>query len=148
MGIFSALKNVISSGVREINADYGKNTDFLEAVCGAAALVANADGSIDDTERSKAVSVISNHSTLKTLYKVDVIKSVLETAFGRAKDASGRQEIARSLEKVKENSKMSEDAYLVAVDIANADGKVGPEEETMLAKIASRLGVNAKDLDF
>lgn len=44
--VFGALKRTASaafSGVtKELNASYGENTDFLEAVCAAAALVAAA----------------------------------------------------------------------------------------------------------
>ncbi|WP_286202112.1 TerB family tellurite resistance protein [Ochrobactrum sp. SFR4] len=43
---------------------------------------------------------------------------------------------------------MAEDVYLIALDIANADGEVEPEEDAVLKKIAARLGVDTSKFDF
>lgn len=43
---------------------------------------------------------------------------------------------------------MAEDAYLIALDIANADGDLEPAEEAVLKKLAARLGVDASKFDF
>jgi tellurite resistance protein len=151
MSIFGAMKNAFKAGNREISAAYKENLDFLEAVCSAVALTANADGSIDESEKRKAQSVVLNHSQLSKLYSAQQIETTLETMFKRSKDASGRQSLARELDDIKgrPNAKqMSEDVYLIAVDIANADGTVSDEEKAILAKIASRLGVNPSDFEF
>lgn len=151
MSIFSAIKKAVSSGAREISADYGQNKDFLEAVCASAALVANADGSIEDAERNKAIQLVSNHSVLSKMYQRDVIEQTLDIMLKRAKDASGRQALARELDDIKgkpNGTAMAEDVYLVAVDIANADGSVSPEEEAIMKKIANRLGVDTSKFDF
>lgn len=49
--MFGALKRAMGAGAREVKAEYGENKDFLEAVCAAAALVAAADGDIEESER-------------------------------------------------------------------------------------------------
>lgn len=151
MSIFGALKKAVFSGAREINKEYGQNRSFLNAVCASAALVANADGSIDDTERLKAIALITGNATLAGLYQRNDIESALESAFKHSKDSSGRQQLARDLESIQgsqHGTQMAEDVYLVAVDISMADGSVSPEETAILEKIARRLGVDPKKFEF
>lgn len=86
--MFGALKKAFKAGAKEVQADYSHNKDYLEAVCAAAALVANADGEIEDSERSKVERVLSNHPVLGKMYQQNVIAQTAETMFKRAKDAS------------------------------------------------------------
>lgn len=149
--MFKSLKNAFGAGAKEIKAEYGENRDFLEAVLAAAALVAAADGDIEESERRKVISIITNHATLSKLYQQNVIEQTAETMFKRAKDSSGRNQLARELDDIKSRpngAQMAEDAYLIAVDIANADGEVEPQEDAVLKKIAARLGVDAAKFDF
>lgn len=153
--VFGALKRAAQaafSGVtRELNAAYGENTDFLEAVCASAALVAFADGELEAAERSAIIQLVQKHPQLGKLYSLSTIEQTAEAMFKRAESASGRQALARELDDVKGRpnaSQMAEDVYLVALDVANADGELEAEEEVVLKKIASRLGVDASKFDF
>lgn len=149
--MFGMLKKVVGAGAREVKAEYGENKDFLEAVCAASALVAASDGTIDDSEKRKVVSLISGHATLSKLYPSQVIEQTAETMFNRAKEGSGRQQLARELDDIKNRpngGQMAEDAYLVAKDVAFADGEVSAKEEEVLKKIATRLQVDASKFDF
>lgn len=151
MSIWNAIKSAVSSGAREINKEYGKTPDFLNAVAASAALVANADGSIEDAERTKTISLIRNHSTLSKLYSGDQIETTVDRMLKLSKDLSGKQELARAIDKIcgLEGGKvMAEDVYLIAADIAASDGSVGEEEEKVLAKIATRLSVDTKKFEF
>jgi len=40
LSIISALKQAFASGAKELNKEYGKTSDFLNAVCASCALVA------------------------------------------------------------------------------------------------------------
>lgn len=149
--MLGALKKAFKAGATEVKAEYGQNKDFLEAVCAATALVAAADGDIEDSERQKSVRIVTNHATLGKLYKQQDIEQTMETMFRRAKEASGRQQLARELDDIKgrENSaQMAEDVYLIAVDIAHADGELEAEEEVVLKKLATRLGVDPSRFEF
>ena len=153
--VFGALKrlagNLAGAVTREINAAYGENTDFLEAVAASAALVAYADGDLEAAERSAIVSLIQKHPSLGKLYPLDVIEKTAEAMFKRAESASGRQALARELDDIKgrpNGTQMAEDVYLVALDVANAAGELEPEEEVVLKKVAARLGVDASKFDF
>lgn len=149
--MFGALKRAIGAGAREVQADYSQNRDYLEAVCAAAALVAFADGEIEDTERTKTVSVLTNHPTLGKMYQQPVIEQTAEAMFKRARDASGRQLLARELDDIKgrpDAARMAEDIYLVALDVSLADGETEPQEAEVLKKIAGRLGVDPAKFEF
>lgn len=149
--MFGVLKKALGAGSREVAAAYGENKDFLEAVCAGVALVAAADGDIEENERQKAVRILANHQDLSKLYKQPDIEQTLETMFRRAREASGRQQLAREIDDIKSRpngAKMAEDVYLVALDIAHADGELEPAEEAVLKKLAARLGVDPSRFEF
>ena len=149
--MFGLFKKVAGAAAREVKADYSGNKDFLEGVCAVAALVAVADGDLEDSEKSKVIKLIAGHSTLGKMYDRSNIEATVEIMFARAKDSSGRQSLARELKEVKDlpNSKqMCEDIYLIGVDVANADGEMEEAESKMLVKIAELLGVNPSDFTF
>ncbi len=133
--MFGVLKKALGAGSREVAAAYGENKDFLEAVCASVALVAAADGDIEETERQKATRLIINHPDLSRLYKQTDIEQTLDAMFKRAKEASGRQQLAREIDDIKSRpnaAKMAEDVYLIALDIAGADGEVEAAEDAVL----------------
>lgn len=149
--MFGALKKAFGAGAREIAADYSANRDYLEAVCAAAALVAYADGDLEDSERTKVIRVCTNHKTLSKFYKQDEIERTVDEMFKRAKDRAGRNSLALELDDIKgkpNGSQMAEDVYLIASDIAMADGELEAEEEVVLKKIAGRLNVDPSKFDF
>ena len=45
-------------------------------------------------------------------------------------------------------AQMAEDVYLVALDIAMADGSIGDDEKRVLATIAKRLNVDPAKFEF
>lgn len=149
--MFGALKKAFGAGAREVQANYSQNKDYLEAVCAASALVAMADGELEEVEKNKVIALLTNHSTLGKMYDRATVENTAETMFKRAKDASGRQSLARELDDIKgrpDGAQMAEDVYLIAVDVSAADGEVEPEEKVVLEKIASRLGVDPAKFTF
>lgn len=150
--MFGFAKKLAGAVGREVKANYGGNLDFLEGVLAAVALVAAADGEVEPEERKAAIELVGNHSTLSKFYTRDQITTTAEKMFGLATSgSSGRQQLARELEdcKGKENSRqMCDDIYLVAKDIAAADGETEPEEVKVLAAIAKKLNVDESSFDF
>ena len=126
---------------------YSGNADFLEAVCAASALVAAADGTIDDSELEAAVEGMQNNSTLSAIYSGDEIESELLKQVKKAKTISGRNQLKRELEDVANREiQVRQDVYLVAADVANQDGNIKTEEKRVLNNIASLLRVNGEQL--
>lgn len=141
-GFLNKAKDILN---KQVNPAYGQNKDFLEAVCAAAAFVASADGSIDDSEKKATIQLLANHKTLGQVYSSTDIRSTADIMFSRANSASGKAQLVRELEDLNNTSgtgQMKEDVYWIAVDVASADGNVSPEEATILTKLASRLGVS------
>jgi len=150
--MFGALKKAFgaaaTAGSKELQARYSENKDFLEAVCAATALVAAADGDIEDAERGAVTRLIGGNEKLAAIYKPHEITETAEKMLALAKTASGKQSLARQLDDIKGQTQMCEDAYLVALDIANADGDLEPAEEAVLKKIAARLNIDASKFEF
>lgn len=149
--MFGFLKKAVGAAAKEVQADYSQNRDYLEAVCAAAALVAFADGELEDSERQKIIRICTSHKTLSKFYKPDEIERTVDEMFKRAKDKYGRNQLALELDDIKGRpnaSQMADDIYLIACDISMADGELEPEEEAVLKKLAGRLGVDTSKFEF
>jgi len=153
LSFFNALKQAFASGAKELNKEYGKTKDFLNAVCSSCALIAYADGTLEDSERKKAMEVLTGHTQISALYPRTEIEGALNSALSHATTASGKQELARALDRVLGNPngrEMADDVYLVAVDVAssNSHGKPGDDETRVLERLAKRLNVDATKFEF
>lgn len=146
MGFFNGLKNALTAGAKavstEVAAKYNGNKDFLEAVCAASALVAAADGDIEDSEVKAIAETLAQNASISMAFSTVEIRTCAENMLAKAKSFSGRQALYRELQDVVGKGSIAEDAYLVAVDIAHADGEVEKKEEEVLAKIAKTLGID------
>jgi tellurite resistance protein len=122
---------------------YSGNKDFLEAVCAAGAIVAAADGTVEDSEIVACVEMAANNEKLRAAYSQGEIEECMDRMLKRAKTVSGRAGLNRELDDcAKSELTMREDIVLAALDVAMADGSIGPAEKSAIDKIASRLGVN------
>jgi len=148
---FGFLKRVAKGAAREVSAEYSKNKDFLEACCAGAALIASADGTISDVEKRQAVSVVTRNPTLGKLYQHNEIEQCMATMLDRAGSASGRQSLVREIGEIKSSPnapQMAEDVYLIAADVASADGEIGEKEKRALEKLAAIIGVDPNKFEF
>ena len=139
MGFFDSANRAISGVTNRLSG----NADFLEAVCAAASLVAAADGSIDESEIEAAISGVSNNATLAKIYTPSQIEEEMNKQLRRATTIAGKMQLKREItEIVQKNSAIREDVFLIAADVANADGNIGDAERKTLGVIASLLGVD------
>lgn len=150
--MFGSLKKAfgaaLGAGSTELKARYSQNKDFLEAVCAGVALVAAADGEIEDSERGAILRLVGGNETINAIYKSHEISEVAERMLQKAATQSGKQQLARELADIKGQQQMCDDVYLIALDIAHADGELEPAEQAVLAKIAKLLNVNAEAFQF
>lgn len=150
--MFGAIKSAFKAGAKasatELQAKYSENKDFLEAVCAGVALVAAADGEIEDSEVGAVQRLVGSNEKISAIYQPHQISEVSTKMLALAKTASGKQSLARQLDDIKGNVTMCEDVYLIATDIAYADGELEPAEKETLAKIAKRLNVDVSKFDF
>lgn len=126
---------------------YNGQTDFLEAVCAASALVAAADGEISDAEVSGIVKTIGANPSLSAGFNSRQIEQTAETMIKRAQGGRmGRMGLYRELEDVAKDADKAEAVAIAALDVAEADGSIGDEEKVVLMKIGSTLSVDMKRL--
>ena len=141
MGFFSALKHAFASGGKELNKDYGKTKDFLNGVCASVALVIYAAGTAEESEKKKAMEVLTGHTQLSSLYSLPDIEAALSSGLSHGQTASGKQELARQLDRVltlPNGREMADDVYLMAVDVASSNSRheVGEQEQAVLDKLS------------
>jgi tellurite resistance protein TerB len=149
MGLFDFLKSVKEQVNKNLNPDYAKNTDFLEAMAASAALVAAADGVVDDAEKSATISIMMGHPQLGKLYAAPVIQKTAQTMLDRTGTFSGRQQLQRELQDLNDKgaaTQMKEDVLYMAIDIASADGNISDPEKKIIESIASKFKLQVPDL--
>ena len=140
----SKFKDAFSKGMNKFSG----NTDFLEAVCAAAALVANADNDISDDEVAAALTAISSNPKLTSAFSSREIEKCAEDMFARVKSGrTGRMGLMKEIEDISSDHDMSETVYLCALDVAEAEDGIDKDEQAVLTKICTKLGLNPADYD-
>ena len=136
--MFGNFKKKMGTGFNRFSG----NTDFLEAVCAASALVAYADGECDDGELDTALETIGNNETLKSGFKQSKITTTMDIMLKRAKGGrSGQRSLLKELEDI-EDDDQKEMTLLCALDIADHGG-IDEAEKKCLVKIGDAMGLNA-----
>jgi tellurite resistance protein TerB len=134
------LKERLSGGANRLQG----RTDLLEAVCASAALVAAADGSVDDSEIEATIKAVTANEALNTAFDARQIEGCMQRMLDRASGGRvGQMNLMKELDDINGNTDDSEMVFLTALDIADADGEIDPSEQAMIEKIAKRLGLNA-----
>lgn len=142
--MFGKIKNRLTGSVNRFSG----NTDFLEAVCASAALVATSDGDISDDEIAMASKTVKSNSILADSFKPAQIEQTIDKMLNRVTAGrTGRMGVFKELGDI-DDPEMSETVYLTALDVAESDGEVCSEERKMLDKIAKNLGVNPSALEI
>jgi tellurite resistance protein TerB len=142
--MFKGLKEKLSGSAKRMSG----RTDLLEAVCAGAALVAAADGDIDDAEVEATIKAVTANETLNTAFAANAINGCIERMLDRANGGRvGKLGLYKEIEDVAGNAEEGEIVLLTAMDIADADGSVDPSEKAVLEKIASKLGLKLSNYD-
>lgn len=142
--MFKGLKDKLSGGAKRMSG----RTDLLEAVCAGAALVAGADGDIDDSEVEATIKAVTSNETLNTAFGANEINGCIERMIDRANGGRvGKMGLYKEINDIAGSQEDGEIVLLTAMDIADADGSVDPEETKVLEKIASKLGLKLSNYD-
>lgn len=139
--MFGKLKEKLTGGAARLN---GK-TDLLEAICAAIALVAAADGDMSDDEAATGLDRLLNHETLSVAFSATQIEAAFDKQVKRVKQGmSGRLALRREVEEARNKSTADELEMLlvIAIDVAAADGDVGPKEMAALKSIGQAVNLD------
>lgn len=143
MGILSKFFGHADETVKRLSG----RTDVLEAGGAVVALVAAADGNIEDEEIGVALDVLKSHDLLSKAFTGPEIEAAVEKQLKRAKTYTGRNTLFSDLVDIaKADEQTCSTVFLIGFDVAYADGTLQPAEKAVLLKVASKLGVDAKSL--
>lgn len=135
--MFASLKEKLLG----LGNKFAGKTDFLEAVCAASALVAAADGDIEDSEVSACLDAIASNKIISEAFPPRQIENTAEKMIARAKGRVGKAGLMKEISEIRSNSEMAEAVVLVALDVADQGG-ISDAELNVLKKIAAELDVD------
>ena len=123
-----------------------KNKDFLEAVVAGCALVAAADGKIDDSEKETMAGFIQRNDALKVFDMAQVITNFNKFTGNFEFNAMvGKAEALRAIHKIKSNGEAARLLIRVCCAIGMADGDFDAGEKAAVKEICLELGLNPSE---
>lgn len=134
--MFGKLKEKLAGGAKRLQG----RTDLLEAVCAASALVAAADGTIEDSELEATVKSVTANENLRLAFKPQEIEICIDKMLERANGGRvGKMNLYKELSEIPTED--GEMVLLSALDVADADGDIDEDEMKVLNKIAAQYGL-------
>lgn len=126
---------------------FSGRTDFLEATCAAAAIIAGADGEIEDSEVSATVKAVKANKALAAGFDGPTIERTINTMLDRVGGGRvGRANLRKEIMEIAKEPDMAEGVILTALDVAEADGEIEPAELKVLESLAKDMGVDLQRL--
>lgn len=117
--------------------------DYLEAVCASAALVAAADGEIEDAEVKATVAAVKANKLLAGGFDPNTIEAAINKMLDRAGGGRvGRSGLWDEIREVAKDAEMAQAVVLTALDVAEGDGEIEPAEKVVLERLAKELSVD------
>jgi len=144
--MFGFMKKLTGAGAALAEKSVkSENRDLMEAMVGAATLIAYADGELEETEMKAIDAIISNSKRLQAFgsepsQEFDRLCKVMEAGY-----RMGRLNVMKEISDVKSNKEEAEMVLVMAIEVAYADGECEPEEEKELNAIAQKLGLRLQD---
>lgn len=119
-----------------------ENRDLMEAIVAGSILVAYADGDCSAEELSKLQGIIEANDNLAHFGSeigatIDKYASMYESGKRLAK-----MKLIKELEDVKSDEEQKVEAFIIAIEIADADGEIDETEMSILKEIGRALGLN------
>lgn len=134
--MFGFLKKKADESVKKFSGQ----TDFLEAVCAAAALIAAADGEIEDSEIIATKKAVTANKALAAGFDNRTIETCIDTMLDRAGGGRvGRIGLWKEIEEAASKPDFAEAILCTALDVSDADGETEPQEQQVLDRLAKTL---------
>ena len=137
--MFAKFKERLAGGAKRFQG----RTDLLEGICAMSALVAAADGELEDAEIAATLDALATHATLKDAFSASEIERVLDAQLKRAKGGmAGKLALKREIDEMKDKNATDEleMALMIAIDVSMSDGEMEPEDKVVLEDLSKRLG--------
>lgn len=119
-----------------------ENRDLMEAIVAGSVLVAFADGDCSAEELTKLQGIIESNDNLAHFGSeigttIDKYSSMYESGARLAK-----VKLMKELEDVQADEEQKIEAFIIAIEIADADGEIDDCEMSLLKEIGKKLGLN------
>lgn len=145
INLIKGLGRSVTDALEPALATFGRDMDLLEGVMAAAAMVAAADGEVEQQERAKIGRFLETHELMRHFDRSKAItlfaRYVQELTFDL--DMGGDT----CLSQIREVKGAEKRLLIVrlALAIAKADGELEPAEEVAVTKIVDALNLNRAD---
>jgi len=119
-----------------------ENKNLMEAIVAGAVLVAYSDGDCSDDELLKLHNIVESNENLKHFGSevgktIDLYCKMYESGARLAK-----VKLLKELREVAANEEQKIEAFVIAIEIADADGNIDEAELAMLRTIGKEFGLN------
>lgn len=145
------LKKNSETARAALTAEIGKykNRKFMEAVVSGCALVAAADGNVTSDEKQKMIGYMQTSDELKVFKMLDVMNAFNDAVSKLEFDAEiGKAEALKTISKVRDDEGAAKLLVRVCCAIGSADGEFDQQERSMVALIATDLGLDPSEFDL
>jgi len=151
VSLWSQLKTHTQGFSTQLKTKVGQfqNKEFANASMAMCALIAAADGRIDDAERTKVSALITSNDVLAVFppaeltTKFDIYCNKLSTDFNLAK-----VELTQVVAKVRPKPDQARAVIQIGIIIGGADGNFDPNERAVVREACLALGVSPQEFDL
>lgn len=140
------LANRVTQEIKGKVARY-QNQNFRDACMATCALVAMADGVLQDDERKKVIACIQNNEALSH-FSATVLRDLFLGFCEQAKDDFTKVEVIKAIRKVKAEQDFADMVVKIGIIIAKSDKDFADVEKAVIKNIISELGLNENDYDL
>lgn len=140
--------NLFKGKAKDAVNKFSGNKDFLEAMCAASALVAAADGTIDDSEVDAAINSIKSNAAISSGFSAQEIENVFGKMSTKVNTRVGRSQLKTEIQEAIGRDKtgdLGKAIVLGAADVADQNG-IDDKEMAVLRDIAGLCNQNIEKL--
>ncbi|MBF0592217.1 MAG: tellurite resistance TerB family protein [Nitrospirae bacterium] len=151
MGFWDNLKDSVSHMNNSLHNKVSqfKNADFANGAMAMCALVAAADGTIDQSERQKTAALIMANDMLKVFPAAELRDKFDFYCDKLSKDFDfGKIEAIQAISKLKKKEDQARAVIQVGIIIGGADGNFDPSEKKAVREACNAVGINPADFDL
>ena len=126
----------------EVKLHKVENKDLMEAIVAGAVLVAHADGDCSDEELTVLHNIVEANDNLKH-FGSEIGKTIDQYCdMYKAGARLAKVKLLKEIKDVSADEEQKIEAFIIAIEIADADGTIDETELAMLKTIGKELGLN------
>lgn len=151
MGLWDQLKQRSQDMNSQLQLQAGKfkNKDFAKASMAVCALIAAADGNIDQQERSKTAALIGSNSVLQIFNAADLRADFDHFCNALTSDFDfGKVEAIQAISKLKSKEDQARAVIQIGIIIGGADGNFDANEKRVVRDACYAVGIHPAEFDL